>query len=238
MASQPSAVASAGGWAQRAPLPHPGSACDRAHASDIGERTMPDPLWIFGYGSLIWRPDLSFVERRPAWVEGYERRFWQGSTDHRGIPGSPGRVVTLVRRRRARCRGVAYRVDEADREAVLAALEVRERGGYERLRLPLRFADVEGDLPGSRGGDGRSRDCGAAPGCPHALLWVATEDNPHYLGPAPLAAIAAQVRRARGPSGPNDEYVLRLAAALRALGAEDPHVFDLEALVRNGGAEG
>jgi len=199
---------------------------------------MPEPLWIFGYGSLIWRPGLSFVERRPAFVEGYERRFWQGSTDHRGVPGSPGRVVTLVRRRAARCWGMAYRVGEADRATVLEALEVRERGGYERLRLPLRFGDVEGAAGPNDPGAGPPRDPAAPVSGPHALVWVATERNPNYLGPASLAAIAAVVRRARGPSGPNDEYVLRLAAALRDLGAQDPHVFALERLVRDGGADG
>jgi cation transport regulator ChaC len=61
---------------------------------------------------------------------------------------------------------------------------------------------------------------------------VATPSNPNYLGPAPLAAIAAQVRGAAGPSGSNLDYVLRLAEGLRRLGARDEHVFALEALLR------
>jgi len=64
------------------------------------------------------------------------------------------------------------------------------------------------------------------------LVYVATAANPNWLGPAPLEAIAAQVASAQGPSGPNAEYVLRLAAALRELGAEDEHVFALERLVQ------
>ena len=126
-------------------------------------------LWIFGYGSLIWRPAFPFTERRGASIRGWARRFWQGSTDH------------------------------------------RERGGYERLRLPLTFGDGE---------------------VANGLVYVATSANPNWLGPAPLEAIAAQVARAQGPSGPNAEYVLRLAASLRELGAEDEHVFALESLVR------
>lgn len=174
---------------------------------------MPAPLWIFGYGSLVWRPAFSWVERRPAWIEGFERRFWQGSTDHRGRPGAPGRVVTLVASPGARCWGRAYRLDAERAAEALAALDRRERGGYERREVELRLEGGPGPVP-------------------RGLLYFASEDNPNYLGEAPLPEIAAQVRRAEGPSGANLEYVLRLAAELREMGAEDPHVFALEALLR------
>jgi glutathione-specific gamma-glutamylcyclotransferase len=172
---------------------------------------MREALWIFGYGSLLWRPAFPYAERRGCWISGFARRFWQGSTDHRGVPGAPGRVVTLEHAAETRCFGAAYRIGESDKDAVLANLDHRERGGYERLQLPLSF------------GDGTS-----APG----LVYIATQSNPNYLGPAPLDAIAAQVSRACGPSGANTEYVLRLADALRELGFDDDHVFALEILVR------
>lgn len=166
--------------------------------------------WIFGYGSLIWRPSFPFVERTPARLRGWSRRFWQGSTDHRGVPGAPGRVVTLVPSPGATCHGVAYRIGEADLEDVLAHLDHREKGGYERR--PVELDTAGGPLP--------------------ALLFLATPENPEFLGPAPLERIARQVVQARGPSGPNPEYVLELARALRDLGARDRHVFALEARVR------
>ncbi|HEM46075.1 MAG TPA: gamma-glutamylcyclotransferase [Alphaproteobacteria bacterium] len=176
-----------------------------------------DPLWIFGYGSLVWRPGFPFAERRPGWIEGFARRFWQGSTDHRGVPGRPGRVATLVPESGAVCWGTVYRVARAEAEPVLAALDHRERGGFARHVVETH---LQAAGPGG-GGAVRVR----------ALVYVATPDNPDYLGPAPLPAIAAQVRESAGPSGPNVEYVLELARALRAMGALDEHVHDLESLL-------
>jgi cation transport regulator ChaC len=178
---------------------------------------MDDDLWIFGYGSLVWRPEFPYLDRRPAFIEGWSRRFWQGSTDHRGVPGAPGRVVTLVAEPRAVCWGMAYRIAGGEAEAVLAYLDFREKGGYRLERQHLTFAPVEQGFAGSLG-----------------LVYIATPDNPNYLGPAEAEAIARQVLSSRGPSGPNDEYVLRLADALRTIGAEDAHVFDIERLVRRG----
>lgn len=169
-------------------------------------------LWIFGYGSLVWRPAFPFAERRAGWVRGFARRFWQSSTDHRGVPGAPGRVVTLVPEVEARCWGMAYRVEPAVAAEVLAGLDHREKGGYRRVSVDVMQAD-------------------AAP-LQGAVMYLATEDNPNYAGPAPLDEIVAQVRRSRGPSGSNVEYVLRLAQALQALGVgadEDAHVFELAA---------
>lgn len=162
--------------------------------------------WVFGYGSLVWRPAFAYVERVPGHVRGYVRRFYQGSTDHRGVPGAPGRVVTLLESTNDAVAGVAYRIDPAREAEVLAALDHREKGGYARRVVPMERAD------------GDPID---------VLLYIATEDNPNYLGPATVEAIAAQVKASVGPSGPNVEYVLELARALRSLGFDDAHVFEL-----------
>jgi glutathione-specific gamma-glutamylcyclotransferase len=169
--------------------------------------------WVFGYGSLVWRPAFAFEERRPARLDGFARHFYQGSTDHRGVPGAPGRVVTLVEDAASGCPGVAYRVAPAHREEVLARLDHREQGGYVRLEAPVVLEDVGEPV--------------------RALVYYAVEGNPEWLGPAPLLEMAAQVRRAAGPSGTNLEYLLRLCDALRALGADDEHSFALEAAVRS-----
>lgn len=169
----------------------------------------PGTLWIFGYGSLVWRPAFDHVTRVPGYITGWARRFWQASTDHRGVPGAPGRVVTLVPEPNAVTWGMAYQVDASVRAQVLARLDHREKGGYSRERVDVHLRD-----------GGRIDE---------VLVYRATEANPQYLGPAPLAEVAAQIQRSRGPSGPNPEYLLELARALRSLGVEDAHVFDLEA---------
>ncbi|MDH5490765.1 MAG: gamma-glutamylcyclotransferase [Myxococcales bacterium] len=175
--------------------------------------------WIFGYGSLIWRPAFQFQERRPARLRGYARRFWQGSTDHRGRPGAPGRVVTLVAAPDQHCWGIAYRLDAGTAAEVFAALDHRERGGYERLEVRLQL----GGPAETQGGEGEPIE---------AICYAAGPSNEDYLGEASCEAIAAQVRRSVGPSGRNDEYVLRLAEALEQMQAEDAHVQEIASRLR------
>ncbi len=160
-------------------------------------------VWLFGYGSLIYKVDFPFLEQRPAEIEGWSRRFWQGSHDHRGTPEAPGRVVTLIRQPGALCKGMAYRVSPE----VFGHLDVREKNGYLRFSTPMVFDD------------GSSAE---------GLVYIATEDNAAFLGPASSVDIARQIACSSGPSGPNSEYLLKLAEALRMLGDHDPHVFELE----------
>lgn len=169
-------------------------------------------MWVFGYGSLVWRPAFPYSARRPAFIRGWRRRFWQGSPDHRGTPERPGRVATLIRAPRHEiCWGVAYQLGPIHRCQILSALDAREIAGYEKLEVPLY---------------GRGR---AAPFVAKALLYVAGPDNESFLGAAPLGEIARHVARSRGPSGHNRDYVLRLDAALRALGGYDAEVAALAA---------
>jgi len=171
-----------------------------------------EQLWLFGYGSLIYKAGFDYIERRPARITGWERRFWQGSHDHRGTPEAPGRVATLVSAPDAVCAGMAYRVTPA----VFGHLDHREKNGYLRSVVTMTFDD------GSHA-DG--------------LVYIATEDNAAFLGSASDDAIARQIALSHGPSGPNRDYLLDLAAALRELGEQDAHVFDIETALRRIEAE-
>ncbi|REC94352.1 gamma-glutamylcyclotransferase [Kushneria indalinina] len=170
-------------------------------------RTRPSesdqPLWLFGYGSLIYKTGFAFKACRPASIKGWTRRFWQGSHDHRGTLESPGRVATLVPQEGAVCHGMAYLIAPD----VLAGLDVREKNGYLRVMTDLYFDDGSQD---------------------EALVYMATEGNEAWLGEASALEIAQQISTAAGPSGPNRDYLLMLADSIRDMGHDDDHVEAIE----------
>ena len=172
-------------------------------------------LWVFGFGSLIWKPDFPDppADARDCYTRGWVRRFWQASTDHRGTPEAPGRVLTLVQagadESTALCRGRAYGFRSAQVQAVLAYLDVREQDGYVRRYIPIWDAQDDTLITA------------------HALVYVADEHSERFVKDEQqrrLECIAAVIATARGPSGDNVTYVLRLQQALREMQVTDAHI--------------
>ena len=170
-------------------------------------------VWYSATGRSSGAPTSRSASAASRGVRGWKRRFWQGSHDHRGVPHAPGRVVTLVPDPHETCEGMAYLVDDSVAETTFAGLDYREKNGYERHDVRLEF----------RAGD-------ACDG----VVYIAPDGNHAWLGPAPEAEMVGQIRRSVGPSGANLDYLRELAAALRELEIDDPHVFALERLALPG----
>lgn len=170
-------------------------------------------LWIFGYGSLVWKPDFKYKRSKVGYIQGYKRRFWHGDNFHRGNDELPGRVVTLIEEDDASTWGVAFEVTGSQMEESLGYLNVRETacGGYVTKMVDF-FPEGESHAP------------------VQALVYIATSDNPRYLGPASPEAIGAQIAMCRGKAGHNLEYLLRLAQFMRGScpHVEDHHLFSIE----------
>lgn len=176
-------------------------------------------LWVFGYGSLIWKAGFEYEERLVGFIKGYRRVFYQGSTDHRGTPEYPGRAVTLEPLQDQICWGVAYKVSGEEAEQIaLTYLEVREKQ-YDVKAYVDFFTNPKDTTPAVSG----------------VMVYIASPDkkvNRNYLGPASLEEMAEQIVCAKGPSGPNRDYLFHLEQALIHLGWEDKHVTDLANAVR------
>uniref|UniRef100_A0A8C0GSQ5 Gamma-glutamylcyclotransferase n=1 Tax=Chelonoidis abingdonii TaxID=106734 RepID=A0A8C0GSQ5_CHEAB len=122
---------------------------ERQAQEDAGEQKTP--LWIFGYGSLVWRPDFEFSSRKVGFIRGYSRRFWQGDTFHRGNEKMPGRVVTLQEDYDACTWGIAYEVrgeqinptylGPASEEDIAAQIIVSSGRSGHNIEYLLRLAD-------------------------------------------------------------------------------------------------
>lgn len=206
---------------------------DAAAAGD--EFALPDgPLWVFGYGSLCWKPDLPFAERFVGKLAGWRREFWQKSCDHRGTPGAPGLVAALVSDADAHTNGVAYRIPDDKVKEVLETLDFREKGGYTRSVVSVARRDG-GHGDGGDGGDGSGDGSGAGTTVVDALIFMANEENPNYWAASPAEA-AEVIATAEGPSGKNTEYLFRLGDFVRGLGptavAEEARLLDLERRVK------
>lgn len=165
-------------------------------------------LWVFAYGSLMWRPGFAYAEARRARLTGYRRAFCIYSVHHRGTPERLGLVLGLDRG--GVCEGVAYRIAAADAAAVKAYLRTRElvNGVYREVVVPVELEHRPAEVT--------------------ALAYVVERAHPTYAGRLPLTLQARLIRSARGLSGANLDYLVSTVRHLQEIGIRER---ELERLV-------
>jgi glutathione-specific gamma-glutamylcyclotransferase len=170
-------------------------------------------LWVFGYASLIWRPEFESVERRPAMVYGWHRALEMRSRINRGTPERPGLVFALVSG--GSCRGMVYRVAQAQARDELERLWAREMptGVYDPKWLP----------------------CQTPLGRVPALAFALSRRSPSHIGRLPDAQMLETLRSATGRYGRTLDYLLETADCLREHGIRDREIERLVSLARRHG---
>jgi len=179
-------------------------------------------LWVFGYGSLMWRPGFPFDEVRLARLDGYHRRFCIISRYYRGTDKRPGLVLGLDRG--GTCIGRAFLIAPENAARVLAYLRAREQisGVYRETIADVTLLDPPH-------------------GAVRAVVFIAERAHPSFVRPLPLASEAAIVGRAAGGTGTNLDYLISTLEHLRAFGIREAHLERLLAtigVVRGRGGRG
>ncbi len=174
-----------------------------------------EDLWVFGYGSLMWRPGFPYAERIPARLVGLHRALCVYSFVHRGTPEKPGLVLGLDRG--GACRGIAYRIAAADSSATVAYLREREQVTAVYLET-LRRITLATTPP---------RDV-------TALVFVVDRSHPQYAGRLDLEHQVHLVRQGHGRSGANQDYLLSTIAEIEAQGCHDAGLHAIAQRLRSG----
>lgn len=170
-------------------------------------------LWVFGYASLLWRPEFGFVEHRPARVFGWHRALRMASRINRGTPERPGLVFALLPG--GSCHGAVFRLPRSGADAELTRLWQREmpNGVYDPRWLP----------------------CRTPRGTVRALAFTLDRRHPSHTGRLSEPHLLEIFRHARGRYGSTLDYLLDTARCLAERGVRDAEVERLVALARHHG---
>ena len=174
-----------------------------------------DDLWVFGYGSLMWRPGFDFIEQVPARLIGEHRALCVYSFDHRGTPEKPGLVLGLDRG--GACRGIAFRVAARLRDQTIEYLRGREQTTHV-YREVMRSVWLENQA--------RQRVS--------ALAYVVDRGHVQYAGRLSLGDQLRFVLQGHGRSGNNRDYVLSTVKSIEAQGFRDPQLHQLALMLHEG----
>lgn len=172
-------------------------------SSDTPE--IPDVEWIFGYGSLMWRPGFRYIEQQPARLDGYHRAPCIYSRHHRGTERVPGLVLGLDKG--GFCHGIAFRINISDRPQIIDYLHEREMIGY-----AYKPACVRIEMSGS---------------AVSAYTFIADPDHHQYAGELGIEKAANVIMRAEGESGLNRDYLMNTVQKLETEGFAEPALLEL-----------
>jgi cation transport protein ChaC len=161
-----------------------------------------EDLWVFAYGSLMWRPGFAHLERAQARLIGLHRALCVYSFVHRGTPERPGLVLGLDIG--GACRGIAYRVARALRTDTIAYLRAREQ-------VTMVYREAWRDVVVAGESERRVR----------ALVYMVDRGHAQYAGRLDLEAQLHHVRQGHGSSGANRDYVLATVSEIEAQGFRD-----------------
>ena len=168
-----------------------------------------EELWVFGYGSLMWRPGFEHLERVPARLTGLHRGLCVYSFIHRGTPERPGLVLGLDLG--GACRGIAYRLPQDGLGPALDRVWAREMAGEVYRMRPVTVATPQGRLA--------------------AYAFVVRRDRPDYAGRLSLDDTAAIIAVAAGGRGSGRDYLANTVRHLEELGIADGPLHRLESKV-------
>jgi cation transport protein ChaC len=196
--------------------PSPGAVymTDEDYDASIGNvlaHAPPSGVWLFGYGSLLWKPVCEFSESRIATVRGWHRAFCYRVARFRGTRDQPGLMLALDRG--GRCKGIIFKLPSDQVSGSLNALFRREMMVKPAVNVP-RWVTAETD-------EGPIR----------ALGMVVNRDSPHYSGRLPLEEAANILATAAGHWGSGAEYLRETVFRLEELGIHDESLWRLQALV-------
>ncbi|CAK9441071.1 uncharacterized protein LODBEIA_P49400 [Lodderomyces beijingensis] len=241
-------------------IPHPNHHPQTHPSFATMTRDEPQGMWIIGYGSLIFKPPPHTSRRITGVIQGYIRRFWQSSNDHRGTREAPGRVATLI--------SLEQLVDERFRYHDLLAYEMRreepcldiddlhegdlkvcgcayfvEAQYVEAVRAYLDLREQNGyslhRIKFYLDRDQKEKGAGDVPGVAEdegglyieSSVYIGGLELESFVGPERIEDTADVIRHSIGPSGKNIEYLVKLVESVRELGHEDRYLEDLLRIV-------
>ena len=181
----------------------------------MSDKLMTAVFWVFGYGSLMWRPGFDYLERRGAVMHGVHRRLCIYSHVHRGTPDKPGLVLGLDRG--GSCRGIGYRVAGNHRDATIAYLREREQ-------VTMIYKESWREMSVDRKGPAEKVS---------ALVYLVDQHHTQYAGRRSAEDLLPFVLQGHGKGGPCIEYIAATLDHIEELGFKDGHLSEVMTLARS-----